>query len=315
MMSTYTVIIPTAGRGRHIEKLIGDLDRLGYVNRIDVEIIVVDNNIEKSTYLTELAGNYGFCLVRQERRGQSAALNAGLSRARGKFVVFTDDDVSIRDENWIDRLAAPFQNKTDVGYVAGNVLAAEVNTNAQLMWEKKGGLSKGNKRKTFGRTFFHRHRFKGLPLRFIACGANAMVPTHVLREIGGYNELFGCGTIVGHAQSHEIVYKILKAGYSAVYEPSACVYHNHPKSICALRKKMFRYGIGDTAVQFHFFVSYFDYRGLIEAFVARQLYLFKNLSKRIFGSYPLSIDLIFASILGALIGPFVYIYACIKNNK
>jgi GT2 family glycosyltransferase len=307
MTFDFSIVIPTTGMRPTIFSLLSNLRTQGYLDRGNVEVIVVENTPQPSGKLAAELERWGVVYAHEPTQGQAAALNRGLALARGRWLAFTDDDVSIKTSTWLDDLAAPLRADERVGYVAGNVLAVEVETPAQQMWEMKGGLSKGTRYRRFDQDFFRRNRLKGVPLRLIACGANAMAPRAVMEEVGGFNPWFGCGSAVGHAQSHEIVYKILRAGYTAVYEPDACVHHAHPRTRAELRRKLFHYGIGDTAVHLHFFMTYGDYRGLLEALFARHLYLWKNTLYRAFGRYPLPLDVMAASLAGAALGPVVYL--------
>ena len=306
-----SLIIPTCGRLGSIRRLLADLSAVGYFGRSDMEIIVVDNNRSPSDALFSSVRSAGALYVYQPRRGQAAALNKGIRVAAGSLIAFCDDDIRVNDPMWIDRLSSHFKDPK-IGYVAGNVLAHELVTKAQRLWEKKGGLSKGILMRRFDRDFFMRFSFRGPPLRFIATGANCMIPRSILFEVGGYDERFGVGSKVGHSQSYEMCYKIIRADYDAVYEPSAVVTHHHPETVSGLRGRMFRYGVGDTAVQFHFLLTYGDLRGLFEAFGARHFHLSANLIRSLMGRYPMPASTVIASLAGSMLGPVIYTYATIE---
>ena len=73
--------------------------------------------------------------------------NAGILESSGQIVITTDDDV-IADQDWIEKLVAPF-GQDDVMVVTGNVLPAELETVAQRQFEWYGGLSRGFERFEF----------------------------------------------------------------------------------------------------------------------------------------------------------------------
>lgn len=305
----YSIVIPTTGLRPSIQLLMSDLETAGYLDRPDIEVLVVENSDRPNPEFTRKMAKWEVRHLLEPKRGQANALNCGVSASEGKYIVFTDDDVRIKEGPWLETLSGHFRNRDNVGYVAGNVVASSIETPVQALFEKKGGLSKGLNLRVFNQAFFKRFRLCGVPLRHIACGANSMVPRSILEIVGGFDPLFGCGSKVGHGQSHELVYKILQAGFDAVYEPAAIVYHAHPRTRKELRRKLFDYAIGDTAVHLHFFVKYADFRGLIEAFFARHVYLLKNTLLRLLGRYPFPLDLMAASLLGATLGPFVYLRA------
>jgi GT2 family glycosyltransferase len=62
----------------------------------EYEIVLVDDGSNDGTYedvLAHLSPPCAFYLVRQANRGLAAARNAGIARARGTIILFTDDDV------------------------------------------------------------------------------------------------------------------------------------------------------------------------------------------------------------------------------
>jgi len=305
MPALVTLLVPTRGRCSSLQRLLADLDRFGYFKRSDVEVVVIENVADADPHIRQVVERYGARYANQGRPGQAAALNLGIELARGELVAFTDDDVRIVDSDWLDRLASHFSDSS-IGYAAGNVLAAEVRTCAQQMWERKGGLSKGPSVRRFGQELFRTPRLAGVPLRLIACGANSMIRRRILEKVGGYDERFGVGAPVGHAQSHEICYKVLRAGYDALYDPRAIVLHHHPETLRELRRRLFQYGIGDTAVHFHFFLHYGDVWGLVEALGGRHVYLLRNLVRRALNRYPMPASMILAGLAGATMGPLVY---------
>lgn len=308
-----SIVIPTCARQKSAIRLLSELAACGIIGRASVEVIVVQNDPDPDSAFADQIIAAGAKYLHQPRKGQAAALNLGIRHAQGDLVVTIDDDVRIIDGEWLSRLVSHF-NDEQVAYVAGNVRASELVTPAQIAWEAKGGLSKGENPKRFDSNFFNMRSFRGLPLRYIACGANAAARRDVLLSVGLYNELFGVGSLIGHSQSHEICYKILREGYTAIYDPLATVGHDHPRDWEALRRRMFNYGIGDTAVQLHFFLNYRDYRGLREALIGRQIYLIGNLFRRILGNYSLPVSLVASSMFGAALGPFVYTYAVLHSR-
>jgi glycosyltransferase involved in cell wall biosynthesis len=81
-----------------------------------VEIIVVNNNSTDNTELLVLAT--GVTCIREPVRGITAARNAGLATARGKYLLNADAD-SIYPADWIEKMVRPLVTHEDVIAVYG----------------------------------------------------------------------------------------------------------------------------------------------------------------------------------------------------
>lgn len=92
----------------------------------EVEMIVVDNGSTDHTQdVIESAHHPAIMMrcVREPRAGKSRALNAAMAQARGKALLFTDDDVEPAG-NWIEEMAGPLlDGRCDA--VAGRILLAD----------------------------------------------------------------------------------------------------------------------------------------------------------------------------------------------
>ncbi len=309
-MIAYSIIVATKDKSDGVKRFLESLKTCGILDRNDTEVIIVDNNScsSKTLETEKLYKEYNTVYIFEPRPGQSYAVNTGISNANGAFIVFTDDDIEVYDINWLDKLNRHFKRNKNLGYVSGNVKAKEFVMEAQKIWEAKGGLSKGPNPKYFSRDYLAKFKFKSWPLTKICIGANSMIPKKIIDEIGGYNLLFNHGAgIVGHGASLELGYRIIKAGYELYYDPEAIVFHNHPRSNRSLKKKLFYYGIGDTAIHIYFFLKYLDFRSLFWAYGGHQFYIIGNIVKRILKKYPLPLNYLFYSFAGSSIGATLFL--------
>src|SRR6266498_1957089 len=135
-----------------------------------------------------------------------------------------------------------------------------------------------------------RHTRHAWRLKRVAAGANCAIRRLVFAEIGGFCDLLGPGTTIGHGESLEIVDRIMRAGYTARYTPAALVWHDHPATMAALRAKLRLYARGDTAIAIH-------------------------LALAVLGRYPLPAACAWASLLGSLEGIIVYVAARPRSQK
>lgn len=310
-----SIIIPTCRRAECLCFLLESLASHGYINRDDIEVIVVNNEQEPVQPKEPWTQIDNLVYLHQPVRGRSAALNLGISAAVGDFIMCLDDDTVVTDPSWLDMMLQCFEENPAIGYVGGRILGWQPAAPAQKMWEDKGALSKGEYPISADQEWFRRSRLVGVPVRLVAVGANCVMPRSVLRIIGGFDERFGPGSLIPHGESLDMCYRILRAGYTVYYEPNACISHVHPASMGALRRKMFIYGIGDTAVHTKFFVEYGDVRSLFEILWGRAFLLVKRLLLSLFGHYPLSADLVCLSLLGTWVGPLFYLWSRIAEGS
>lgn len=87
------------------------------------ELIVVDNGGSDCT--EQVAGSYGERLpvryVREEMAGLSNARNRGVAEARGEYICWTDDDVSL-DPNWLAAYVEAFRRHPEAAVFGGRIL-------------------------------------------------------------------------------------------------------------------------------------------------------------------------------------------------
>jgi GT2 family glycosyltransferase len=236
---------------RNIEPTIACVRRVLSGSWTPLEVVVVDNDADRGAFDAAFSAAFGedsrVRWVHEPRQGLSFARNAGLAAAQGSYVAITDDDVLV-DEHWVARLVDAFDAEPDVACVTGAILPAEQETQAQLWLEEYGGYHKGFRRQIFNLTT-HRVDTPLYPYdagRF-GSGANMAFRTDVLRAMGGFAVDLGAGTPAHGGEDLDVLRRVITAGHSVVYEPAALMWHRHRRSMEALRRQMFRYGVGLSA--------------------------------------------------------------------
>ena len=97
-----------------IETFLQSLKQSKILERNDLEVIVINNSAEELS-IKSICDAYGVHYLCEQKIGKSYALNTGVTHARGQYLVFTDDDVIVKDYSWIDKLYANFE-KNDKKY-------------------------------------------------------------------------------------------------------------------------------------------------------------------------------------------------------
>lgn len=227
-----------------------------------VELIVVDNNPASGLTPPVIADFPSVVLVNEPRKGLAYARNAGFVASTGDIVVATDDDV-VLPPDWLEKLIAPFV-RPEVMVVTGNVFPLELENAAQYYFEKYGGLGRGFRKFEANRQWFDSFQKYAVPTWELGATANAAFRATIFSEpeIGLMDEALGPGMPSGVGEDTYLFYKVLKAGYTLVYEPSAYVWHKHRGNMTSLRRQLYNYSKGHVAYHMTTVLRDRDFRGL-----------------------------------------------------
>jgi GT2 family glycosyltransferase/SAM-dependent methyltransferase len=239
-----SVVVATRSRPQTLAKL---LHSIGRIEAPPAEVIVVDNGPDESTRAV-VEGCAFATYVAEPRPGLSAARNAGLRRARGAIVAFTDDDAVV-DRRWLDRLCAGFES-ADVLAVTGLVLPVRLDSSVQVLFERGlGWFAHGFRRRTFDAEFFARTRSAGAPVWAIGAGVNLAVRREAFERVGFFDERLGAGAS-GCSEDSELLYRILADGGECRYRPDAVVRHDHRAEMHELERQVHDYVRGHVSALF-----------------------------------------------------------------
>lgn len=169
----------------------------------DIEVILVDNDSTDRT--VEIAKTYD-CKIVNIPSGQfnySKALNTGIQMSSGELVAIVSGHCVPVDDQWLARMAMHFRNdKVAACYGRQLPLPDSHPADKRDLWTTFGEDRKIQKRDYF----FH--------------NANSMIRHATWRKLP-FNE-----GIQG-VEDRDWAKKIMRQGYSVVYEPTARVFHHH----------------------------------------------------------------------------------------
>lgn len=193
----FSVVILTYARDDALKLT---LDRLRWAlgSRRDVEVILVDNNVDDQDRSAAIADFPFHRLVRTGVNKGVSARNDGMDVARGEIIVLLDDDVLIETQDALDRFAAVFDARPDIGVVNVRKLDSATMT---LLPECVPHTRKSVDTDLPFETF-----------RFI--GGLVAIRRVVHQALGGFSPDFFYG-----AEEREYSYRIIKAGWKIHYSP------------------------------------------------------------------------------------------------
>ena len=213
----------------------------------DYEIVVVDNGSTDNTaeIVRSAAGGAVVRYIREEQIGLCFARNCGWREARGRYIVFLDDD-AIAQPGWLKSVRNAFdEDPTAIGVIGGRIEPIWEGLRPRWLADEIAGsltiIDWGGSRKVIA----------DIRREWLA-GANMAVPKSVLMEIGGFhpwldrvgNNLLSSGDVFFQKQA-------IEHGYRCVYVPEMAVGHLVPPSRLQQRwfmRRFFWQGVSDAVM-------------------------------------------------------------------
>lgn len=222
----FSIIIPTCNRPEKLSDCLESFIKIDYP-KDHLEVIIVDDGskicIEK--IIVPFQNQLNLRLLTQPNSGPATARNTGAFAAKGKFLVFTDDDCTVT-ANWLQILETQFMKTPDC-LIGGQTINALLNntysiTSQQLInyiYSKYNAIPDEAK-------FFTSNIFS--------------VCTEIFRKIGGFNTAFPLPA----GEDREFCNRWIHSGSGAIYLPQIVIYHSHELTLQKFCKQQFNYGRG-----------------------------------------------------------------------
>jgi GT2 family glycosyltransferase len=226
-----SVLVATADRPG---LLAGCLESLAASTFRDAEVLVLDQSLELHDPPPDLPGAGGMEMIRIRcpRQGKSAALNAGIARARGEMLAFTDDDCRVAPD-WLETIHRAESEPGRRFPLTGMVLAGESEGDAAVAPSLREDATEKTYRKPV--------------CRDVLFGNNMALPREVFRRVGPFDEALGPGTPAPAAEDNDLGYRILRAGIPIRYLPEMRVIHRSWRGEKEQVDLFRRYGVGQGA--------------------------------------------------------------------
>lgn len=212
----------------------------------EVDLLVVDNAPPDSGTRDVVAARADVRYACEPVAGLNVARNRSLAQARGEWLAFVDDDVRV-DRWWLVGLAAALGEHPDATGLTGLVLPAQLETEAQLRFERRGGFGRGFSQQRWDGRHGPGGRLHPLGAGVFGAGCNMAFDVTMLRTVGGFDEALDTGPPLPGGGDLDIFYKVLSAGGTLVYEPRMAVFHRHRRGMAELRRQYASWGAGFAA--------------------------------------------------------------------
>ena len=226
---TVTVIVPAQDRPSETRACVESLLALDYPPDL-LEIIIADD--ASASPLCEVLSDLPVRVLRRETNvGQSAARNLASEEARGEVLAFTDNDC-VADAGWLRSLVARLC-EPGVDVVGGRVLSPPPAGPVAAFEAVRSPLDMG----LAGGAVGPREPVAYLP------SCNLAADREMLRRLGGFDEGMALG------EDADLVWRALRDGCGARYEPAAKIVHRHRTRLLALLRRRADYGSSEADLQ------------------------------------------------------------------
>jgi len=181
------------------------------------EIIVVDDCSRDETLFAGFIASGAFKLVRNPKNlGFVRSCNAGASHARGKYVLFLNNDTLLRPK-WLDELVATFDNVPNVGIVGSKLFFEDGSLQevGGIIWRLGDGWNWGRQGDP------NDPRFCFLRDSDYVSGAALMLERELFERLNGFDDYYA----PAYYEDTDLCFRVRAIGKRVVVQPASEVVH------------------------------------------------------------------------------------------
>lgn len=229
-----SIIIPTKNQWELLEKCLSSIEKKsGYTN---YEIIIVKNNPQEAKaekYLSRLDAKYRV-LSFSSPFNFSAINNYAVQFAKGKYLLFLNDDIEFKNDQWLTAMIEMFQFE-EVGVVGAKLLYPDGKIqHAGVILGLINGIAEHWHKFASSATSFYKKKILNsgylsslVSIREFSAvtGACLMTRRSIFDETGGFSEDLRIGV-----NDIDFCLRVIMKGYKILYTPFAEAYHHESVS-------------------------------------------------------------------------------------
>lgn len=221
-----SVIICTYNRRHNLQDCFSALEGQQDVEGLNWEVLLVDNNSSDDTgrfcetYARRTALNFRYTFA--ARQGLSYARNHGIEQARGRYLIFIDDDIQVTPK-WLSAIVQTFREH-DCDAVGGRIhLAIPLENLPRWIRPDMYGF--------LGYQDFGAEPYRLDGLQEYPFGGNMAIHRRVFERIGGFDPAMGRKGSGTHkdelfkGEETDFFYRLATSGGIIWYQPQALVFH------------------------------------------------------------------------------------------
>lgn len=204
------------------------LRSLQHVQYPHVEIIVVDNGSKEdpSPLLNEFPG---IRLVRsQDNLGFAGGNNMGIAEAKGKYLLFLNNDTEVRPD-FLEPLVEAFEKDPGIGVASPKILYYQSEDKKTIQYAGSTGINPYTTRGAKIGSFERDHgQYDEVRQTALGHGAAMMIPMEVIKKVGLMPDIYFL-----YYEEHDWFEMIKRAGFRILYVGLSVVYHKESMTVGA----------------------------------------------------------------------------------
>ena len=209
-----SIIIPVFNQLEYTHACLASLQAVQ--EQAPFEVIVVDD-CSTDTTRDAIAQIPGVVYLRNDSNsGFIASCNAGAKMARGKYLVFLNNDTLVKP-GWLTALLDTFKEERRAGIVGSKLLYPDgrLQEAGGIIWQDASGWN-------YGKSDDPRKPEYNYLRDVDYCSAAAlMVPKALFESVGGFDSRYA----PGYYEDTDLAFKVRQAGYRVLYQPLSEVIH------------------------------------------------------------------------------------------
>ena len=209
-----SIIIPVFNQVEFTQACLASLQQHG--DGIPYEVIVVDDASTDATrdVLSKIGGLT--CLRAEANAGFIASCNRGAEAARGKFLVFLNNDTVVK-KGWLASLLETFRLEPKAGLVGSKLVYPDgrLQEAGGIVWRDGSAWNRGKFRDPTDPEYNYLREMD------YCSAASVMIPRSLFATLGGFEAKYS----PGYYEDTDLAFKVRRHGSKALYQPLSEVIH------------------------------------------------------------------------------------------